>query len=352
MTGKPKSSGSGTSGNLPLRIRAEAAAWLAGLSDTHRSSELESSFRRWLLQSDRHRVAWERQSEAWDLAGGLTSQFESRCSVPVLRPRHSGARRMVLAAAVSFAAIVAVVLFWFISLCLATISTEVGEQRVAILPDGSRVTLNTDTRIRVLYDSRWRRVRLERGEALFDVKKGENRPFIVSAGEQEIRALGTAFEVRSDERGLLSVTLIEGRISIASPAARYGPGARAAPAIRHVTVLASPGQRVTFGPRSPPKMDRPVLQQVIAWQSGEVVFNDTPLPEAAREMNRYSDRQIRVDGTEMSSLHVGGLFRAGDPMTFARAMAETFRLEVRKEADTIVISQESQARRQDTTRNR
>lgn len=319
-----------------IRVRAEAAAWLAGLRRPNRASELEGRFRRWLAESEVNRIAWQRQSDAWELAGGLILRYQSRrisrsrrierLAQPADEPR----RLLFAAVAVLSAALVALALAWIISSRPGSVTTALGERRVAVLPDGSRVTLNTDTRLIVRYDQRARRVLLIRGEALFDVIKGERRPFIVVAGPREIRALGTAFEVRRNAGGEIAVTLIEGRISIVPIGGRR-------PAPDGMAVLESPGERMTFAPQRAPVIDHPVLRQLIAWQNGDVVFNGTTLPDAAREMNRYSERHIRIGDPALASLRIGGLFQAGDSMEFARAVAETFGLDLREEGTTVVL---------------
>lgn len=324
---------------LALRVRAEAAAWLAGLRGSHRTSELEGRFRRWLAASETNRVAWERQNEAWELAGGLRSRFESARS---RRAAASGARnqpRMLFAViAVLSAALVALVLARFISVESGTMATAGGERRTIALPDGSRVTLNADTRVAVQYDNRTRRVRLVRGEALFNVEPAPRRPFIVVVGRREIRAVGTAFDVRREEQDKLAVTLIQGRISIIRTSDHSGLTLTAQGRLPEETILATPGERAIFTPHSPPVLDRPILQQVIAWQSGELVFNATSLPEAVREMNRYSEHQILLEGPGIDSLHIGGLFQAGESVAFARAASETFGLDMREDGDRIILS--------------
>lgn len=328
-------------GTLPLRVRAEAAAWLAGLRGSSRTSELDVRFKHWLAESEANRVAWEQQNDAWEIAGGLLSRFESVRESPTqtIRRDLSELRRLFFATvAVLSAAVAALVLAWLIAGRAGAVTTATGERRTAVLPDDSRVTLNTDTRIVVQYTAKERRVRLDTGEALFEVRKDAGRPFVVVAGDREIRALGTAFEVRREEEGRVAVTLITGRISIAQEGGKSEAPARAESPVPEVTILSSPGQRITFVPHEPPKLDHPVLQQLIAWQSGEVVFNRTPLPEAAREMNRYSERQILVEGSGADALHVGGLFRAGESMAFAQAVAETFGLGMREEGRNIILS--------------
>jgi transmembrane sensor len=317
---------------LSLRVRAEAAAWLVGLRSADRTSELDDRFRRWLAECEANRIAWERQSEAWELAEALRSKFGSARSAADIWPGVGRRSRMISAiAAVLSAAIVAWMLAMFIPRAPDALVTATGERRVVLLPDRSRVTLNTDTRIIVRYDRLARRIRLERGEALFNVRK-DAVPFIVDAGAREIRSLGTAFEIRRDGGGRVSVTLVEGRISISSLESWTSRGS--APA----TVLAAPGQRVTYAPHRAPQIDHPVLREVIAWQSGEVVFDNTPLPEAIREMNRYSALRIVIEEPNAARLHVGGLFQAGESLEFAQAVAQTFGLSIRQDGARIVLS--------------
>ncbi len=320
-------------GDLPLRVRAEAAAWLASLGGPHRTPELTERFGRWLAHGEPHRIAWERVSDAWDLAGGLAAKMQPREDVSEVegRPRR---RTLVLAAAVLLAAAAALGLLLSRA---AAVSTGTGERRVLSLEDGSRITLNTDTRLAVRYDSRSRRVWLERGEALFEVRRAPGRPFVVTAGGRDIRALGTAFEVRRYGAQQVSITLVEGRISV-TPA-----GAASSALLREVTVLSLPGQRVTFLPGREPSIDRPVLKQVIAWQNGEVVFDDTPLGEAAREMNRYSERHILIEDPQVAVLRVSGLFQAGDSTEFAQGVAETFGLRAQDVGDRIILLRSARA---------
>ncbi len=317
-------------GGLPLSVRAEAAAWLASLGGPHRTPELEERFGRWLAECEPHRIAWERASDAWDLAGGLASKIEPQEEiVESERPRRRGALALAAAALTVLLAAGAVGLFLSQR---GVVSTATGERRVLSLQDGSRITLNTDTRVLVRYDAEARRVRLERGEALFEVKRAPSWPFIVTAGGREIRALGTSFEVRRYGEQRVSITLVEGRISVA-PA-----GAGASPPRQEVTVLALPGQRVTFAPHQAPRVDRPVLKQVIAWQSGEVVFDDTRLSDAIEEMNRYSERRIVVEDPRVAALRVSGLFQAGDSEEFAQGVAATFGLRVEELGNRIVLA--------------
>ena len=101
--------------------------------------------------------------------------------------------------------------------------TGVGEQRTLTLEDGTRIQLNTDTRAVVRYDERLRRVELEKGEAMFEVARRPDWPFVVTAGDRQIRALGTAFVVRR-EAEVLAVTLVEGKVTVTPTVDEQVPG--------------------------------------------------------------------------------------------------------------------------------
>lgn len=323
--------------DLPLSVRAEAAAWLASLGGPRRTPELEVRFGRWLTESEPHRSAWERVSDAWDLAGGLASRIVPPEDVAedVAEGARPWSRRRVLMLTGAAGIAGAAGALGLLTSRRGTVSTGRGERRVVSLKDGTRVTLNTDTRLVVRYRAAARRVWLERGEALFEVAKAPHWPFIVTAAGHDIRALGTAFEVRRYAKRQVSITLVEGRISI-SPA---WEGVK--PALEPVTVLASPGQRLTFAPHRPPRLDRARLKQVIAWQSGEVVFDRTSLSVAASEMNRYSRLRIVIADPAAARLRLSGLFQAGDSAQFAEAVAETFRLRKTRTGDRIILASES-----------
>ena len=103
-------------------------------------------------------------------------------------------------------------------------------------------------------------------------------------------------------------------------------------------IVLSPGQRLTFVARELPKLDRPVLEKVTAWQRGQVILDHTPLNDAVAEMNRYSDVQLKIEEPETERAQVTGIFRIGDSESFAQAVAETYRLKVVDHGGEIVIS--------------
>lgn len=306
----------------PASVRAEAAAWVARLQGPERDAAAEQAFRRWIEADPTHVAAFDRATQVWEGIGGAAAGMSVG---PGARARQAG--RMRVAASVAAALVVAGAGGW-LAMRPPTYETQVGEQRSVRLEDGSLLALNTGTKVVVRYSKGRRDLELVRGEAQFDVARNPDRPFIVTAEGQQVRALGTSFVVR-DEGATVSVTLLEGKVTVA-PAARAAAPAR--------TVALSPGQRLTIGSATPAKVDRPALQAVTAWRSGEILLDDTPLAAAIAEMNRYSDKPLEIEG-DAADLRVTGIFRSGESQAFARTLAAQYGLVVVEQPDRILLAQ-------------
>jgi transmembrane sensor len=235
------------------------------------------------------------------------------------------------------------------------LATGVGEQRNLSLEDGTRISLNTASRVHIHYDRTARRVELDKGEAYFEVAKHSDWPFIVTAGGKQVVARGTAFLVqRDDER--VAVTLVEGKVTVARagealPSGASGPpassvtGSLPGPSTRPAdpegaagNFTLSPGQRLTFVDHKAPRLDRPAIERVTAWQHGQIILDHTPLADAVAEMNRYSDVELKIENSEVAQAQVTGIFRVGDSRNFAEALAETYHLRIIDRGGHIMIS--------------
>lgn len=195
-------------------------------------------------------------------------------------------------------------------------ATAKGERRTVRLADGTAITLNTDSAIRVGYVAERRLVRLLRGQALFEVAKDAHRPFVVQAGARQVTALGTVFEVRLDA-DRMKVTLVEGKVVVDEVEDRPDDGAP----VMVPTVLA-PGEALVTADGAKPVLAKIDVDQQLRWREGFVEFNDTTLAEAVAEMNRYSGKQIVVRDGATGNLHVSGVFRTGNPERFAAIVGE------------------------------
>jgi len=314
------------------RIRKRAAGWVTELHGPDRSAELDHRIRLWIAEDPRHAAALERATDDWEESGHMYAHRPGLDSIARRRARPKPAGPALAGMGILCAAIVAAVYL----LRDDTLKTGPAEQRTVQLSDGTDVALNANTRLIVRYDAHVRKVVLVSGEALFTVIKHQPRPFVVVIGGRKIVAVGTSFLVRRDEPSgsAFAVTLVEGRVAI-EPIS--WPNVLPLAPVTGLRLL-NPGERLRFEGDSAPKEDSPSIERVTAWQRGQLIFDDTSLSEAAAEFNRYGTLKLIIEDTRLEKLRVGGVFRIGDPSSFARAMANAYHLHVIEHDRTIVLT--------------
>ena len=278
-------------------IRADAAAWLARLRANDKTEADERAFRAWLAEDRLHSVAFEAMTEVWEAAG----------AEPATRPSGLTRRRAVLASVGSM--VLAGAYFSFRQSAYAGVyQTAVGEQKHIALTDGTQIFLDTDTRIQATYDSETRLIALERGRCDFHVMENDKRPFVVDAAAQRIVARRTSFDVQRDGDDV-SVVLLQGSASISDQNAFA----------QDPCVLKSGERLVARNSRA--RVDRPNLVRLVAWQTGQAVFENDSLAEAIREMNRYSEVKLGATDPVVAEMRISGVYRVGDNVAFARSVA-------------------------------
>lgn len=306
-------------------LEEQAALWSERLREQAGDAKLRQTFELWRDADPAHAAAFERveftraaiqaMAESPELQA-LRQQTRAR-TAPLAKPNW---RRP--------AAIAASLVLLLGGLWLAqpmwnnpgagqgkTYSTATGERLVATLDDGSVLKLNTNTRATVHFNEGTRAITLERGQALFEVAHNKSRPFIVTAGQETITALGTAFDINLDRKNT-TVTLIKGRVRVANQAykAVLEPGQQ---------YLARTGQRPLIR-----VIDTP---QITSWTNGQIIFENTPLADAVAEMNRYANRKTILADSKLASLRISGSFESSQPSVFIEALTQYFPIDVEKQ---------------------
>jgi transmembrane sensor len=178
------------------------------------------------------------------------------------------------------------------------------------------------------------------GEALFDVAHDANRPFDVQTLHGSLRAVGTQFDV-DVHSGQTTVTVVEGRVAVASEAAHDDRGqeskAGKSNGSQSVLVLGA-SDRVVITRSGPgvPQHDANV-NAAISWTWHQLVFEHRPLREVAAEFNRYSRHRIEIEGADLAQQEFTGVFQSNDPDSFVEFLATIPWVEVRHDADVTHI---------------
>jgi len=352
------------------QIYEEASRWLVEFSTDEVDAETRRQFGAWLRASPEHVAAYLELGAFWDdashydpqrkldiealIAGSsaqenlvelpaaaLVSRVTDVLPVSVSSAVKQRRWRPDWIAAAAVASLVITLTAWLMLGNDQHYRTDVGEQRILRLADGSTVTLNALSEIRVRWSKRERAIDLLAGQALFRVAKDKSRPFIVASGDTFIRAVGTQFDVSRKPFGTV-VTVVEGRVAILSrqPPARAEPETVTAPrsielgAGEQVVKLAS-----APAPSRPHETD---VASATAWTKQLLIFESTPLPEVAQEFNRFNTQQLVVEGAALTSFRVSGTFPALDPASLPRLLSflrEQSGIELIEEDDRIVIRQ-------------
>jgi transmembrane sensor len=354
---------------MNIRTQAETAAaeWIVRRARDDWSKSDEAELQRWIVESLDHRVAWLRLDAAWQETQRLKSLLSSAPAGNVPRPEELRlpfyddavgqpvaadtnvaapgpdtllsrwtARRLTTAAA-ACVVMLSTVIGWQL-LRTPSYHTEVGAMQAVPLPDGSRMTLNTNTKLQVDVTPTERRVILSRGEAFFEVAKDPTRPFVVMAGDRRVVAVGTQFSVRR-EGNELRVLVTEGMVRLensTSPAATSQSAGSARPDQRMLTagtIARADADAVLVREQTVGQ-----VEQLLSWRNGYLVFDNTPLSEAVAEFNRYNERQVVIEDPQVAEIAVGGNFRATNVDAFVRLIATDNSITAKEEDDKIILS--------------
>ncbi|MGV8096729.1 MAG: FecR family protein [Mangrovibacterium sp.] len=166
-----------------------------------------------------------------------------------------------------------------------TLATNKGEQTNVILPDGSSAWLNVDTRItyNTSYGKKDREITVS-GEAFFDVKKNAAKPFIVHVQNMEVKALGTAFNVKGYENDIIVQTsLFEGKIDVKINNSEGNLERQ----------ILTPGQSLVFSKETDHASMKKFNQEAVGgWKDKQLIFENTPFDEVIKNTERWFNVDI------------------------------------------------------------
>jgi transmembrane sensor len=357
------------------KIADVAAHWLVRRYAESWTEQDQQALEEWLQGSTAHRVAFLRLQAAWKRAGRLnalgaglpegtvpspsnwqSSPFfdplsQSNSSIPLPstaeeRPQVRGGMRektrrrlqMSFAAAAGLVIVAIGVGGWRLWPAGKAYETAIGGVATVPMVDGSKVILNTDSKVRIEVNDKARLVQLERGEAYFAVAKDPARPFIVTAGSKHVTAVGTAFSVRRDGADL-RVTVTEGVV-------KFGPAEieAVAPEPLHPTSTAASlitaGQtvRATADNVLIQKRPLPQLEETLTWRSGYLTFHETTLADAVAEFNRYNPRRMVIADPHLASIKLSGKFESTQFEAFLRLIQGGFPIIATPKGDAILLT--------------
>ena len=330
----------------------QAVSWHVRLNSGDVGEADWTQFTQWLEADAENRQAFERvenlsdQLDAAkdDIRAGL-QQLETADNVVVLAVRRwarqaaTAPRGLAAAALVAASLAIAVGLghFWPTAPTSQVYATHIGEDRLVALADGSIIHLNTNTRISVALADHERDVTLNHGEALFRVAKDPSRPFIVIAGDRKIRVVGTVFNILK-HKGRVAVTVAEGIVAVRPVADSQGQATQA-------TATLTAGRQLIHEEATGETRIRDVdPQTVLAWQEGNLTYDDTPLSEVVRDLNRYFPVHVQPQNAAVAALRFSGVLKVDNEDAVLRRLEEFLPVSVERSNHKIILRPKAVAR--------
>lgn len=298
----------------------DAAGWIARARSGTMSRASVEALERWLASDAQN----QRDYDALNARLVDLNRLRSHPDILALREeaRQPPAGRRYVAIAAAFALILAgtaatVAIFGldaFISaqpasVVVAYYETPEGKPSAVTLPDGSKLFLDASSAVKASMSERERGVQLLKGRANFEVAKDAARPFVVLAGGQTIKAIGTQFDVNIAEHST-ELTLVEGRVVVLARKAGSGPAS---------AVFMRPGYKFVAGDGNW-TLSQVDLRDMSRWRDGILVFDEARLGDIVAEMNRYLATKIIIRAPALADQRMSAVLKAGDVTTFLSAV--------------------------------
>ncbi len=300
----------------------EASRWVAlrALGD----EADEADFIQWLEKDPQHRIAYDavaRQLGDPAILDAMRWAAREESAPPRWRLGMSASK---IAAGISILALVGGIVWrplWERALApVMEIASEADHGRDVTLPEGSSLSLDGNSQVRVQMGATERRVTLSRGEAYFDVAHDADRPFEVLAGSAEIRVLGTAFDVNRSADGV-ELAVYRGRVKLMA----FG-----------TQLILTAGQRTTLsnGQMSAPTTFDPSAPD---WRTGWLDTEGVTLANLVERLNRHSAHRISITDPRIAAIQVSGRFRLDNPQELLKSLGTMYGFKSTQQGDGLLL---------------
>jgi len=347
-----------------------AADWLLRLQQPSLTLEETIEWQHWMNADRRHAHAFERLEELWGkcqelefpsanvtasatddydgsepIASWLAQRASAADRFPVNRPSTRRTRiAWAVAAGVLVASALAAQMFLIDTSRATSFETPVGGNQTVHLADGSVIELAGHSRCDVRLGRHRRAVTLVRGEALFHVTKDPRRPFLVSAGNANVEAVGTEFDIRRTADRVI-VAVVEGRVLI-QPVAEFLP-------VSWVNWTHANGQPMTLGAGNQTTVDPGGIESrqaitdpetTLSWRHGRLAFEREPLRDVIADVNRYSTVPIALEDERIGDILITGTVSGSDIEGWIASLQSAFGLHAELHGDRIILKRPEAAR--------
>jgi len=305
------------------RAFEQAVAWFVALQDETCDDKKRAGFQKWLTRNESHALAYAEAEKLWGTLDGMKT-----AEVPGMKAARNARARTRPSAGLGLTLTILFLLLgaWRLDYSAPTVlySTGVGQRLSIALEDGTNIQMNTKTQLQVRLSWFRRDIALLEGEAVFSVAHEPFRAFTVTAGDLQIRDIGTRFDVYRKAQDI-RVAVLEGEVAL-KPKDSWLDS----------ELQAGFSRRFSNGRlQSVEAIDR---NKESVWLDGRLVFEHTPLSEVIEELARYHEVGFVFADPSLAKLTLSGTFDTGDLNPFLNALEQMFPLRVKRQPDKITLS--------------
>ena len=323
-------------------IYEEAIQWIVEM-DLGLSEQRQVELQQWMRQSEQHKTTLFEQAKLWDelnILGKLSEIF------PAEKPQKQ-TKYYLVAASILLIFLTGMLVkgVWrendYLTpahtdsqLYAQNYFTQKGDVETYILPDGSKLTLNTDSSTNISFNKDRRNIFLQHGEVFIEVAKDKNRPLNIIVGDKVIQAVGTAFNVQYFTNQMIEVVVSEGKVMFAEESilqqninfSEHFPQSKGA-------LLLTAGDKVVS------KKDQAITNELVvekifdnldkslSWLDGHLSFAGESMEVAIEKVNRYLPQPIILKGEEIKQIRVIGRFENGALEPFLQGLSANFKID-------------------------
>lgn len=310
-------------------IPSTASDWVARMNAGPLSPELQNALDAWIARDRQNQADLTMARLTWSVAQKLHTSDDAHRELRALKNNAEGWLSRLFGGSISpfgvfprlvpaFAALVLMVVgaVWYLDASpklpngLAQLHngenalTAIGEITSYVLPDGSKLTVNADSNVRVAFTDERRQIFLEHGQAFFEVQHNTKRPFVVVAGSRTIVVTGTQFDVKYDSnKSATQVAVVAGHVNV-------GDSSHSADANEFLALEAN--DVYNFPQGGPPMRLALAANLVSAWQKRKLYFEGTTVGDVLVSVNRYTPKRLELADPKLADLPLSGAFTAGD----------------------------------------
>jgi transmembrane sensor len=314
-------------------ISKKAARWYIRMRAAEIDVEDQRNFEAWLKANPAHQKEYASIAETMQ---DLTSNDKLTALADALEHKQFTAKQLskqkVSGVAAKLATLIMIGFITFLSLNqyqawqsqpllqLAT-NNPIGQISTQTLADGSNVTLSANSEMQVTFYRHQRHVRLQRGEAIFEVTKDIERPFVVETDTTKVTVLGTRFAINKLSK-LVRVSVDHGRVQVESKSPKQ-------------SVIITDGQVVEIKTQQAPDITHKNATDAFSILQGKLIFAAADTDEVADTLSRYRTMPVITQGHTTSN--ISAVINTKDAEQFLQGLPNIAAVKVKQLADKTVL---------------